>query len=283
MGANESLREVIGMRWAVCVALCLATVLGWAETEIFLATLAKFDPDGGTIILKRTGKPDMNATLHKKPRLWLNKQPADIEQFRQLEGKQVMARVSVGTQVRPVVREMADPDTWKWLEKVRRGVVKGALVGVENNYLIFEFPDKTRFAYKFTPKTRFERDGKPATIVDFAVGETLYFAPRLLSNLDTMLLSVSNTEKDANIGRERALPSLQGTIQSIDRQKKSLKVLTRAGDLREIRYDENTEFTFKGKPVKVEQIKPPARATIHRTRDEEGNDYARKVTIQPNQ
>jgi hypothetical protein len=83
------------------MALCIATVLGWAETEIFLATLAKFDPEGGTILLKRTGKPDMNATLHKKPRLWLNKQPADIEQFRQMEGKQVMARVSVGTQVRP--------------------------------------------------------------------------------------------------------------------------------------------------------------------------------------
>ena len=152
------------MRWTTCVALCLTTVLGWAETEIFLATLAQFDPDGGTIVLKRTGKPDMNATLHKKPRLWLNKQPADIEQFRQLEGKQVMARVSVGTQVRPVVREMADPDTWKWLEKVRRGVVKGTLIGVENNYLIFEFPDKTRFAYKFTPKTRFERDGTPRGI-----------------------------------------------------------------------------------------------------------------------
>jgi hypothetical protein len=177
---------------------------------------------------------------------------------------------------------MADPDTWKWLDKVRRGVVKGVLQGVEDNYLIIELPDKTRFAYRFTPKTRFERDGKPATIEDFAAGETLYLAPRLLSNLDTMLLSVSNTEKDANIGRERALPSIQGTIQSIDRQKKTLKVLTRAGDLREIRYDEKTEFAFKGKAVKVEQIKPPARATVHRTRDDEGNDYARKVTIQPN-
>lgn len=270
------------MRAVLCWLLCAVLTGAFAETEIFLATLAKFDPEGNTIILKRTGKPDMNATLHKKPRLWMNKQPADIERFRQMEGKQVMARVSVGTQVRPVVREMADPDTWKWLEKVRRGVVKGVLQGVEENYLIMELPDKTRFAYKFTPKTRFERDGKPATIEDFAVGETLYLAPRLLSNLDVMLLSVSNTEKDANIGRERALPSIQGTIQSIDRQKKILKVLTKAGDRREIRYDENTEFTFKGKAVKVEQIKPPARATVHRTRDAEGNDYARKVTIQPN-
>ncbi len=270
------------MRAALCWLLCSVLTGTFAETEIFLATLANFDPEGNTIVLRRTGKPDMNATLHKKPRLWINKQPADIEQFRQMEGKQVMARVSVGTQVRPVVREMADPDTWKWLEKVRRGVVRGVLQGVEDNYLVMELPDKTRFAYRFTPKTRFERDGKPATIEDFAVGETLYLAPRLLSNLDVMLLSVSNTEKDANIGRERALPSIQGTIQSIDRQKKTLKVLTRAGDLREIRYDENTEFTFKGKAVKVEQIKPSARATIHRTRDEEGNDYAWKVTIQPN-
>ncbi|GIV10450.1 MAG: hypothetical protein KatS3mg019_2541 [Fimbriimonadales bacterium] len=270
------------MRAVVCALLCAWLTNAWAETEIFLATLAKFDPENSTIVLKRTGKPDMNATLHKKPRLWLGKQPVDAEQFRTMEGKRVMVRVSVGTQVRPVVREMADPDTWKWLEKVRRGVVKGTLVGVEDSYLLMELPDKTRFAYKFTPKTRFERDGKPATIEDFAIGETLYIAPRLLSNLDTMLLSVSNTEKDANIARERALPSIQGTIQNIDRQKKILKVLTRAGDLREIRYDENTEFTFKGKAVKVEQIKPPARATIHRTRDAEGNDYARKVTIQPN-
>lgn len=270
------------MRWVASIVLCFAAAQSWAETEIFLATLTKFDPEGGSIVLTRAGKPEMNATLHKKPRLWLNKQPVDIEGFRALEGKRVMARVSVGTQVRPVVREMADPDTWKWLEKVRRGVVKGTLIGVEDNYLLIEFPDKTRFAYKFTPKTRFEREGKPATLEDFAMGETLYLAPRLLSNLDTMLLSVSNTEKDAHIGRERALPSIQGTIQSINRQKKLLRVLTRAGDLREIRYDENTEFTFKGKPVKVEQIKPPARATIHRTRDEEGNDYARKVTIRPN-
>lgn len=271
------------MRVALYLLLCTVWTSAIAETEIFLATLAQFEPEGNTIILKRTGKPDMNATLHKKPRLWMNKQPVDTERFRQMEGKQVMVRVSVGTQVRPVVRELADPDTWKWLEKVRRGVVKGTLIGVEDNYLQIELPDKSRFAYKFTPKTRFERDGKPATIEDFAVGETLYLAPRLLSNLDTMLLSVSNTEKDANIGRERALPSIQGTIQSIDRQKKILKVLTRAGDTREIRYDEKTEFTFKGKTVKVEQIKPPARATVHRTRDSGGNDYARKVTIQPNQ
>ena len=271
------------MRMLVCALLCALLVGVRAETEIFLATLVQFDPEGNTILLRRAGKPDMNATLHKKPRLWMNKQPVDAEAFRQMEGKQVMARVSVGVQVRPVVREMADPDTWKWLEKVRRGVVKGVLLGVENNYLIVELPDKTRFAYRFTPKTRFERDGKPATVEDFAVGETLYLAPRLLSNLDVMLLSVSNTEKDAHIGRERALPSIQGTIQSIDRQKKTLRILTKAGDLREIRYDENTEFTFKGKAVKVEQIKPPARATIHRTRDADGNDYARKVTIQPNQ
>jgi hypothetical protein len=72
------------MRRTAFAVLCLAAALSWAETEIFLATLAKFDPDGGTIILKRTGKPDMNATLHKKPRLWLNKQPPTSSSFASL-------------------------------------------------------------------------------------------------------------------------------------------------------------------------------------------------------
>ncbi len=269
-------------RTSFLAGLCLLWMTALAETEIFQARLDTFDPEGNTIILKRTGKPDVNATLHKRARLWLNKAPATVDQFRQMAGETVMVRMSVGTQVRPVVREMADPATWKWLEKVRRGIVKGVLKGVEENYLLIDLPDNTQFAYRFTPKTRWERDGKPATIEDFAIGETLYLAPRLLANLDTMLLSVSNTEKEAQVGRERALPSLSGTIQAIDRQRKLIRLLTRAGDIRDIFYDEETEFTFKGKAVRVEQIKPPARATIHRKRNEEGKDYARKVTIQPN-
>lgn len=262
--------------------LSMLFAIAGAKTEIFLATLVRFDPEEGTIVLKRAGQPDMDAVLHKKPRLWIQKQLVAVEAFRQMEGKQVMVRASVRNQTRPVVREMADPDTWKWLDKVRRGVVKGTLVRVEGDSLIIQLPDKSQFVYKFTPKTRFQRNGKPATIEDFAVGETLYLTPRLLSNLDTMLLSVSNTETDAQIGRERSLPSVQGTIQSIDPQQKVLKVLTRAGELRTIRYDENTKLNFKGKEVEVEQIKTPARATIHRTLDAEGNDYARKVTIHSN-
>lgn len=261
---------------------CLLWLTALAETEIFQARLQTFDPEANTIVLKRTGKPDVNATLHKQVRLWINKSPATIDQFRQMTGEVVMVRMSVGTQVRPVVREMADPASWKWLEGVRRGIVKGILKGVEENYLMIELPDKTQFAYRFTPKTQWERDGKPATIEDFAIGETLYLAPRLLANLDVMLLSVSNTEKDAQVGRERVLPSLNGTIQAIDRQRKLIRFLTRAGDLREIYYDEQTEFTFNGKAVRVEQVKLPARATIHRKRNEEGKDYARKVTLLPN-
>jgi len=263
------------------------TVFGWfwlcagADTEIFLARLETFDPEHDTIVLKRTGRPDVNASLHKKARLWLNKQPVSIEQFQSMVSKSVMVRMSIGTTTRPVIREMADPDTWKWLDKVRRGVVQGKLVGVEEGYLLLEFPDKSRFAYKLSHNTRFVRDGKPATLEEFTAGETLYIAPRLLSNLDTTALTVSNTEQDAQIGRERTLPTVSGVLQSIDKQNKILRVRTRAGDLREFRYDEKTEFVFKGKPIRPEQLKIPVKVTVHRKRDEQGNDYARRVTIQP--
>ncbi len=268
-------------RWQVAIVLSWLWLSAGADTEIFLARLATFDPERDTIVLKRTGRPDVNASLHKKARLWRDKQPASTEQFQQMVGKPVMVRMSVGTATRPIIREMADPDTWKWLDKVRRGVVQGKLVSVEEGYLLMEFADKSQFAYKFTPNTQFTKDGKPATVEDFAPGETLYLAPRLLSNLDTTALAVSNREQDAHIGRERTLPTVSGTLQAIDRQKMVLRVRTRAGDLREFRYDEQTEFIFKGKPLRVEQIKLPARVTVHRKRDEEGNDYARRVTIQP--
>jgi len=263
----------------------LILVLSWfgagADTEIFLAKLDTFDPARDTIVLKRTGRPDVNASLHKKARLWLGKQPVSIEQFQTMVGKPVMVRLSVGTATRPIVREMADPDTWKWLEKVRRGIVQGKLVSVEEGYLILELPDKSRFAYKFTHNTHFTRDGKPAKLEEFAIGETLYVAPRLLSNLGTTALAVSNTERDAQIGRERTLPTVSGILQAIDKQQRILRVRTRAGDMREFRYDEDTEFVFKGKPIRLEQIKLPTRVTVHRKRDEQGNDYARRVTVQP--
>jgi hypothetical protein len=253
----------------------------WAETEIFLARLERFDPLNDIIVLTRSGRAVINASFHKKIRLWLNQQPVSVEQFSTMVGKSVMVRLSVGTAVRPIVREMADPDTWKWLEKVRRGVVQGKWVGFEDDYLILELADKSRFAYKLAPSTRIVRDGKPASLEDFAPGETLYIAPRLLSNLDTMALAISNNEQDAQIGRERTLPTVSGTLQAIDGKNGRLKVRTQAGDLREFVYDEETEFVLKGKRVRPDQIKLPVRVTVHRQRDDEGNDYAQRVTIQP--
>jgi hypothetical protein len=268
----------------VCKGL-LTLAVGWlwltacADTEIFQARLDAFDPNQDTITLTRVGRPPINASLHKKARLWLTQQPASTDQFREMVGKPVMVRLSLGTATRPIIREMADPATWKWLEKVRRGVVQGKLVSIEEDYLILEFADKSRFAYKVARSTQLMREGTPATLEQFSIGETLYLAPRLLSNLDTMALAVSNRERDAQIGRERALPTVSGTLQAIDKQNKILKVRTRAGDLREFRYDEKTEFILKGKPIGIEQIKLPVPVTVHRKRDEEGNDYARRVTI----
>ncbi len=269
--------------WAKGLVLLIVSGLMltlYAETEIFQAHLVKFEPEGDSVVLKRAGRAELSVSLHKKARLWLNRQPASLESFREMVGKPVMVRLSVGTATRPILREMADPDTWKWLERVRRGVVQGTLMGIEEEYLIVEFADRTRFVYKINPSTRFVKKGQPATPEAFQAGEKIYLAPRLLSNLDTMALVVSDSEQQAAIGRERTLPTVRGTLQAIDKNAQMLKVRTQAGDVRQFRYDEKTVFTLKGKAVAIDKIKLPVQVVVHRRRDEAGNDYAHRVTLQ---
>jgi len=265
--------------WSILIGLFCT--IGWAETEIFQAKLESLDADGGRVVLKRKGGADVQANLHKKARFWLNKKPVSLQQLEQTVGEQVMVRMSVNTSVTPTVREMADLVTWKWLESVRRGVVKGRILELEENALVIELPDKSQFTYKLTPKTKWERDSQPAQLEDFRVGEPVFIAPRLLSNLETMLTVVSNTEKGSQVGRERLLPTFSGVLESVDLSKRIVKVRTKAGDMREIRYDDKTEFVFNSKPVKPDKIKPPADVTVHRGKDSDGNDYARRITIKP--
>lgn len=268
-------------RYFLFILMGLFCMTGWTETEIFQAKLETMDAGSGQLLLKRKGGADVRANLYKKARFWLKKKPVSSEQFAQAAGEQVMVRMSVNTSVTPTVREMADLETWKWLESVRRGVVKGKILELEENALIIELPDKSQFAYKLTDKTKWERDSQPAKLEDFRVGEPVFIAPRLLSNLETMLTVVSNTEKGSQVGRERLLPTFSGTLVSVDLAKQTVKIRTKAGDSRELRYDDKTEFVSAGKPVKPDKIKPPTEVTVHRGKDLDGNDYVRRITIKP--
>jgi hypothetical protein len=265
--------------WAVLIVLFLTT--GWTETEIFQAKLESLDVDSERVVLKRKGGADVQANLYKKARFWLKKKPVTQQEFEKATGEQIMVRMSVKTSVTPTVREMADLDTWKWLDTIRRGVVKGRILELEENALVIEFPDKSQFVYKLTAKTKWERDSQPAKLEDFRVGEAVFIAPRLLSNLDTMLNVVSNTEKGSQVGRERLLPTFSGTLESVDLTKKVVKVRTKAGDVREMRYDDKTEFVLNSKPVKPDKIKIPTEVTVHRGTDAQGNDYTRRITVKP--
>lgn len=252
---------------------------GLAETEIFQAILVSIEPEKEQVRLQRKGGSEVQAELYKKARYWLRKAPASLESFRQMEGATVMIRMSVRSGATPAVREMADLETWKWLEKVRRGVVKAKLIALEEELLTAEFADGTRFTYRVTPKTQWERDGQPASRANFRVGETVYLVPRLLSNLDTMLLIVSNNEKGAQIGRERSLPTVSGTLEVLDLNKQILRLRSKSGDVREFRFDDQTEFVKSGQRITADKVRLPANVTVHRRKESEGTEYAKRVTI----
>ncbi|CUU37610.1 MAG: DUF5666 domain-containing protein [Armatimonadetes bacterium] len=269
---------LLGLCWAIgCIAVALA------ETEIAQVKLVKVDLQQRTLTLQRTGQAEFVADLHKNPRLWWEKKPLALEKLAEHTGKRVMVRMSVDTGRKPIVRELADPDTWKWLDTVRRGVVKGVLKALDEETLTLEFPDKSEFTYRHNARTQWEKGGQPASPEDFKQGEVVFIAPRLLSNLDTLAQAVSDREQDTQQARERTLPTVQGVVQTHDLLNRRISIRTRAGDTREFVYDQNTEFVSEGKPIKPQQVKVGATITVHRRRSTDGSEYARRITLHPPQ
>lgn len=254
-----------------------------AETEIAQVKLVRLDLQAETLVLQRVGQAEFTATLHKRPRLWWNKQPLAVDKLAEYVGKRVVVRMRVEKGRKPIVRELADPTTWKWLESVRTGIVKGTLKSLEDDSITLEFGDKSRFTYRTTARTHWLKAGKPVPPSAFEVGTTVFVASRLLSNLDTVALAVSDRYQDAQQGRKRALPTVQGRVVHHDLQAKHLVVRTAAGDERTFVYDQQTEFVSGGKPIKPEQVKAGTTVTVHRRRNADGSEYARRVTLHPPQ
>lgn len=268
------------------------TILGWllgslwmahAETEIAQVKLVAVNLQEQTLTLQRTGQAPFLAMLHKSPRLWWDKKPLALEKIGELINQRVVVRMSLERGRKPIVRELADPNTWKWLESVRKGIVKGVLKAIDAESLTLEFPDKSQFTYRITARTEWMQAGNPTSPDAFQVGMTVFVAPRLLSNLDTVALAVSNRDRDTQQARERTLPTVRGVVQLHDPLAKRIVVRTPSGDTREFVYDQQTEFVSNGKPIKPEQVKVHAEVTIHRRRNPDGSEYARRITLHPPQ
>lgn len=251
-----------------------------AATDIFQATLVSLEPETGSIVLQRQGGAEVHAVMHKSPRLWIKRKTTSLQEFAKQKGLSVMVRMSIGTSIKPTVRELADLESWTWLGKSRKGILKGVIAQKDDKYMTLEFADKTQFSYKINARTKWERDDKAVKADQFKKGDTVFIVPRLLSNLDTALLTVSSNDKSTAGAKANALPALEGVLKAVDTESKTLSLQTE--DMVEpvsLRYDDKTEFLMEGKTVAVSEIKTPVPVTISRREADSGNVFALKVIV----
>lgn len=201
-------------RLILLVLFAVLASFGNAETLLAEAKIASIDARG--FILK-IGTEEVPVEDESSTRFWKSKDVAKKEQF--VVGDEVGVRIKIDS-TPAVVREMADLDTWKWLNRVRKEVVSGTVVKAESKFVTLRLEDSSTFTFRISDKTDLKVKGQDVSVTDLAEGQKLYAKGRLLPSLDTWLVSLSDTE-----------PAAKTTTKSKSTKEKSLRI-SAAGKLR---------------------------------------------------
>lgn len=176
------------MRWIVGLAILMIACASWAESLITAAKVLEISERGFVLMV---GTEPLAVEDAPDTKFWMKNQGTKRDAVQ--KGDQVTVRVKVDNDP-PVLREMADESTWKWLESIRKTARKATVEKVDSKLLYVRFDDGTKFAYRHTDKSDFKLNGKSnASIADLAAGATIYVKGRLLPSLDTWADEISDT------------------------------------------------------------------------------------------
>lgn len=253
------------------IGLLLLSGVALADTEIFDAKLIKLDPKESEAVVQKRGGPEQTAPLGKSAKLWADKKPVTQEDFKKQIGKTVRVRMSVRTNAGDHIREMADLETAKWLDAIRRGEHKATLESIEDETVEVKFPDGAKFTYRFGDKTAITKQGKPATMEEFEKGDLVHVSPRLLSNLETTLLKISDAAQAAAVAKPTAE---RGLLKGVDQTGKRLRFAPAGKADALIAFDQSTLFLLSGKTIQPKDVAVPVEASI-----EKKGEIAAKVIL----
>lgn len=221
-------------------------------------------------------------------RFWKDCGPIKKDAF--AKGDMVFARIKTDTDP-PLLRELADPVTWKWLEKIRHEYVKGTVEKVEAKRLLLKLEDGKNFSYSISEKSAAKIKDKPdMTVMRLEAGTQVWAKGRLLSNLDTWLVEVTDVkppDKPSKSPKEPAkktdpLPDAGTLSGMITGHLEALRMFDLVSGVRalHISYNASTKFTFEGKPGKPSQLKSGQKCIVEYRRDKAGRILALKVEIE---
>ncbi|HVL39181.1 MAG TPA: hypothetical protein VM328_07300 [Fimbriimonadaceae bacterium] len=269
----------------VLVLSCLALVaIARAETLIAQAKIAEVTDRGYILIIgtEPLGVEDTPETLY-----WRGKSLTERKVF--APGDAVWARIKTDSDP-PVLREIADRDTWTWLDGVRKNPRRGIVERVDARYLTLKLEDGSTFQYRATDKSAVRLKGKPAGLSDLSVGMKVSVQGRTLANLETWAAVVTDevlqpktspAKKPAKKDLLAPLPA-SGTIEGrVLGHFVNLKMFDIVMGVRtlHITYNSQTTFLLGGKKASPRDLQKDLNCRIHYRRDRTGRILAFKVEL----
>lgn len=227
-------------------------------------------------------------------RFWKGKSAAKRDDLK--AGDSIYARVKVDNDP-PILRELADKETWKWLDKVRKEPQLGTIEKVDSKYVMVKFPDGSKFSYRATDKSKVQlKDTPDAGLSDLKVGQMVYLKGRTLPTLDTWLVEVSDSPialpksaskskaaaEEKKVVRKPALPDsgkLTGHTLVLIPKLSMFDVIASDNRSLHILYNSQTKFFLEGKPTTAQAIERGLRFSLLYQRDRFGRILATKVEL----
>jgi hypothetical protein len=269
--------------------LALVAFASASGSKIVQGTLLA-GPDGQGWFLK-VGSDMVPISAGKRTKYWCKRAVADEKAFK--AGDAVVARI-VPDETPAGLRELADKQSWDWLEGIRKEVRDGTMKTFDGKHLTLSFADGTEMGYRATEKSKITLEGKPATLGDLKPGIRLWVKGRTLPTLDVWLVSASDR---AIVDPPKKTPSKKGTRTESEKPRKipasgqmkgeiavhyqgmNMFDLTVDGWRLHISYFSSTAFTFGGTKCGPNELVPGREATVTYKKDQYGRIDAAKVAI----
>lgn len=279
------------MRWIVCFAAAMAACLSYSETLVTAAKIAEVTERGLVLMI---GTEPVVVEDTSDTRWWRANTLAKKESFR--AGDSVQVRIKTDADP-PALKEIADLNTWKWLDSVRKEFRPATIEKIDSRMLHVKFDDGTKFSYRFTEKSGLELKDKPsASGSDLSAGMRIYIKGRLLPNLDTWVFMITDTppavtEKKPASGSSKA-PKVSAAKEKPlpDSGKLEGRMVTHLPNLRmfdilvdpksfHITYDRDTKFYLDKKLMDASILRTGQVVVVTYKRDKYGRLLSSKVEI----
>jgi hypothetical protein len=259
----------------------LPKIIKKRNSNIVQGSILKMDAEALTLHI---GGGVETVHLTDQTRYWRNLQAVTRDAFK--EGQTVIAhlRRSHGESRRLVV-DLADPQSWRWLQHLRRDIVEASFESATEDQMLVRLNGANiDFAYGLSDDTLWGIKGAQVPANPFHSGDRVWIVPRARSDGGIAARAVADTHHQALLLREQLATTLHGKIVAVDSQTHTFTLQTELGERRTLDMPLSTEMvrsrTSRTKALEEGELKPGLLVTVHLQHKRDGTVLVRSITLQ---